>query len=89
MLQLNKPVTREYVDTAVRLGNCIVTSFHFRVSDTQTGWTTMESSKDGIAYAKSKGVRLYQAQVAEGVDVEKLKDYGYSGAQIRYVPDFS
>jgi len=89
VLQLNKPVTREYVDTAVRLGNCIVTSFHFRVSDTQTGWNTMEASKDGIAYASSKGVRVYQAQVAEGVDVEKLKDYGYSGAQMRYVADFS
>lgn len=89
VLQLNNPITREAVDTALQLGNCAVTSFHFRVSDTESGWQTMEASTDGIAYAQSNGVRLYQAQVAEGVDLEKLKSYGYSGAQLRFVPDFS
>ena len=41
----------------------------------------MEASADAIAYAKSKGVRLYQAQVAEGVDLERIKAYGFSGAR--------
>ena len=68
---------------------CIINTFHFRVSDTQTGWTTMEQSADGIAYAKAKSVKLYQAQVAQGVDVKKLIDAGYSGAQLRYVPAFT
>lgn len=89
VLQWNKPVTRVNVDTALRLGNCVITSFHFRVSDTQSGWATMEASADAIAYAKDKGVRLYQAQVTQDVDLEKLKEYGYSGAQLRFVPDFT
>lgn len=89
VLQYGKTLTRMDVDTAVRLGNCNITTFHFRVSDTQTGWTTMEQSADGIAYAKTKGVKLYQAQVAQGVDVKKLIEAGYSGAQLRFVPEFT
>lgn len=88
VLQLHKPITRMDVDTAVRLGNCIITSFHFRVTDTETGWATMDASADGIAYAKSKNIRLYQAQVTSAVSLEKLIEYGYSGAQVRFVPDF-
>jgi len=89
VLQYGKTLTRMDVDTALRLGNCIVNTFHFRVSDTQTGWTTMEQSADGIAYAKAKGVKLYQAQVAQGVDIKKLIEAGYSGAQLRFVPEFT
>ena len=89
VLQYGKVLTRMDVDTAVRLGNCIVTTFHLRVSDTQIGWATMEQSADGIAYAKDKGVKLYQAQVAQGVDLEKLIETGYSGAQLRVVPEFT
>lgn len=89
VLQLSRPVTKMDVDTAVRLGNCIITSFHFRVSDTESGWAVVDASADGIAYAASKGVRVYQAQVAEGVDVEKLIACGYSGAQLRFVPEFT
>ena len=89
VLQYGKALTRMDVDTAVRLGNCIVTTFHFRVSDTQSGWATMERSADGIAYAKDKGVKLYQAQVAQGVDLKKLIGAGYSGAQLRFVPEFT
>jgi len=89
VLQYGKNLTRTDVDTAVRLGNCIITTFHFRVSDTQTGWTTMEQSADGIAYAKDKGVKLYQAQVAQGVDIKKLIEAGYSGAQLRFMPEFT
>ena len=89
VLQYAKVLTRMDVDTAVRLGNCIVTTFHFRVSDTQTGWATMEQSADGIAYAKGKGVKLYQAQVAQGVDLKILIEAGYSGAQLRFQPEFT
>lgn len=88
VLQYNQPITRKDVDAAVKLGNCVLTSFHFRVSDIQSGWATMDASADGITYAKAQGVRLYQAQVCEGVDLQKLKEYGYSGAQLRFVPDF-
>ena len=89
VLQYGKVLNRMDVDTAVRLGNCIVTTFHFRVSDTQSGWATMEQSADGIAYAKDKGVKLYQAQVAQGVDLKKLIEAGYSGAQLRFQPEFT
>ena len=89
VLKYGKVLTRMDVDTALRLGNCNITTFHFRVSDTQTGWATMEESADGIAYAKSKGVKLYQAQVAQGVELKKLIEAGYSGAQLRFVPEFT
>ena len=77
------------MDDALQLGNCLITSFHFRQTDVQTGWATMEQSADGIAYAKDKGVKLYQAQVAQGVDVKKLIQAGYSGAQLRFTPEFT
>ena len=89
VVKLNKPITREDVEDALQLGNCLITSFHFRQTDTQTGWATMEQSADAIAYAKTKGVKLYQAQVAQGVDVKKLIEAGYSGAQLRFVPEFT
>ena len=82
-------ITRADVDEALQLGNCLINSFHFRQTDIQTGWATMEQSADGIAYAKAKGVKLYQAQVAQGVDLEKLIEAGYCGAQLRFVPEFT
>lgn len=89
VLKFNKPITRADVDEALQLGNCLINSFHFRQTDIQTGWATMEQSADGIAYAKAKGVKLYQAQVAQGVDLEKLIEAGYCGAQLRFVPEFT
>ena len=88
VLQYGKPLTRINVDTALRLGNCIITTFHFRVSDTESGWAVMDASADGFQYAKSKGVKFYQAQLTSAVDLKKLMEYGYSGAQLRFVPDF-
>lgn len=89
VLQWNQPVTSMDVDTTLRLGNCVITSFHFRVSDTESSWATIEASAEAIAYAQSKGVPLYQAQVCKGVDLQKLKEYGYSGAQLRFLPEFT
>lgn len=89
VLKFNKPITRTDVDEALQLGNCLLTSFHFRQTDVQTGWATMEQSADAIAYAKAEGVKLYQAQVAQGVDIKKLIEAGYSGAQLRFVPEFT
>lgn len=89
VLQYGKPLTRMNVDTALRLGNCIITTFHFRVSDPESGWAVMESCADGFAYAKDKGVKLYQAQLTSAVDLKKLIEYGYSGGQLRYVPSFT
>lgn len=88
VLQLNKTLTRMDVDTAIRLGNCEVGHFVFRRTDMETGWGVIEASADGIAYAKSKGVRLAVGQVCAGADLDRLMSYGYSGAQLRYVPDF-
>ena len=48
----------------------------------------MDRSADALAYAKEKGVTLYQAQVCEGVDLQRLMSYGYDGAQLRFIPDF-
>lgn len=88
VLQKNNLVTRMDVDAALRLGNCAVTSFHFNAADSETGWGLMEASADALAYAKEKGVTLYQAQVCQGVDLQRLMSYGYDGAQLRFVPDF-
>lgn len=88
VLQYGKTLTRMDVDTAIRLGNCVVCPFVFRVSDTETGWSKLEESADGLAYAKAKGVRVYTGQMCAGTDISKLIEYGISGAQLRYVPDF-
>lgn len=88
VLQYGKTLTRMDVDTAIRLGNCEVGHFVFRRTDMETGWGVIEASADGIAYAKSKGVRLAVGQVCAGADLDRLMSYGYSGAQLRYVPDF-
>lgn len=66
VLQYGKILTRMDVDTAVRLGNCMVCAFLFRVSDMETGWSKLEECADGLAYAMTKGLltqrRLSSAQ---------------------------
>lgn len=89
VLKYGKILTRMEVDTAFRLGNCMVCPFLFRVSDKETGWSMLEACADGLAYAKTKGVRVYTAQMCAGTDIPKLIEYGISGAQLRFVPEFT
>lgn len=53
------------------------------------GWAVVDASADGFQYAKSKGVTLYQAQLTNAVDLKKQMEYGYSGKQLQYVPQFT
>lgn len=87
VLPLRKVVERADVDTAIRLGNCLVTSFHFTASNINDGWAPMDASRDGIAYAAEKGVAVYQAQVGSAIPLEQLTCRGYSGAQLLYAPN--
>lgn len=89
VLRLRKVIERSDVDTALRLGNCLVTSFHFTSANIDDGWEPLEASKDGIAYAAENGVAVYQAQVGSAVPLEQLTSRGYSGAQLLYAPNFA
>lgn len=87
VLRLRKVIERSDVDTAIRLGNCLVTSFHFKATDIDDGWAPMDASRDAIAYAAENGVAVYQAQVGAAIPLEQLISRGYSGAQLLYVPN--
>ena len=77
---------RSEVDTAVRLGNCLINCFHFTAKFPTEGTPYMDESADAIAYAASKGVEVYQAQVSECIDIDDLIRRGFSGAQMLYAP---
>ena len=89
VLKYGKILTRMDVDTALRLGNCMVCPFLFRFSDRETGWSKLDECGDGLAYAKAKGVRVYTGQMCAGTDIPKLIEYGISGAQLRFAPEFT
>ena len=89
VLKYGKILTRMDIDTALRLGNCMVCPFLFRVSDQETGWSKLGECADGLAYAKTKGVRVCTAQMCTGADIPKLIEYGISGVQLRFVPEFT
>lgn len=88
VLPLRKVLERSDVDEAIQLGNCILTTFHFTGADATGGYPIMDASADAITYAASKGVKIYQAQVLEAVDLNDLIRRGYSGAQMFFAPTF-
>ena len=86
VLPLRKVMEKADVDTALRLGNCLLNCFHFTGSDPVGGMDIMKASAEAIAYALEKGVAVYQAQVSENITPEELMKYGISGAQMFYAP---
>ena len=78
----NGRFTKATVDTAVNLGNCILSLFNFP-EERFGGFRALDSYKKVIAYAQRKGVTLYAAIIDDATIVERLEKYGISGAQMR------
>ena len=85
VLPSNDPFTTQAVDDVLALGHCILTGLHFPNGD---GYTALSNASTAIAYAKSKGVRLYEAIIyTDGSNnIEGLLSYGITGAQFATTP---
>lgn len=78
-------ITKEFVDSAIGLGNCRVVIFCFSSSSTDA--TVLDNSAEAIAYAIENDVRVDTAQVADGISISDLLARGITGAQMTVAPD--
>jgi len=86
-----KPLERADIENALRLQNCLVCGFHYRWNslDQTEGKALMQASVDALSYAASKGVKVWQAIVYDESVIAELQAFGFSGAQVRYIPSIS
>ena len=87
MMEYESELTVEVIDEVASMGNCVINAFDF------SKITKFKDVDDVIDleildYAKTKNVRVYEAQVHSMAIVNKLKEYGYSGAQMMVAPVF-
>lgn len=83
----NTNPTKEAIDKAAEMGNCIVCgSSLFQIKKVKD----MEEMIDLeiLDYAKAKNVPLYETQVGSNAIANKLKQYGYAGVQMTVVTNF-
>lgn len=75
--QANKVLTKDSIDKAVSLGNCMVSGFDFGAGQGGIGNLT----EDVLAYAREKDIRVYEG-LCDISDVDDLIKLGVAGAQI-------
>jgi len=78
----NAPLTKEMIDTAASLGNCVVCAF-WAMDMPEILDDMYEKSKDAIAYAKEKNVPLHLAQVSNTENLKLGIERGFTGFQCR------
>ena len=85
VLASNSAITTGAVDDVAALGNCILSGFHFPNGD---GLSGLDDCATAIAYAHSKGVRLYEAIIYTDADttLDGLMQRGIAGAQFATTP---
>lgn len=96
VLPARKPLTKEDVDRALSLGNCLVCTFTFPFTDYPEdvngdgvidGFDALENSKEALAYAREKDIRIYSAINNSNDHIDKLMAYGVMGVQINVAPE--
>lgn len=78
-------LTKEVVDGVARLKNAMICMFSFDPYsyDKPIGnYEVIEKSKEAMDYAKELHIPLYQAQIYDMADREKLIEYGFTGFHI-------
>ena len=87
LMRDNENPTKEIIDTAASMGNCIISASSVskitKVKDVEAA-----INFEILDYAKTKNVRLYETQVRSMAIANKLKEYGYAGAQMVVAPVF-
>ena len=73
------PLTKEIVDTAIALGNCVVCFYMQR--ECQFEGKVYEQSKDALRYAKEKGVILHLAFATDQESYQLGLQRGFTGFQ--------
>lgn len=88
VLNAGEKISIKAINNAISLGNCIISGFDFPDESTQGGFTDLDSIPEVLEYARKHDIRLYEAQVNSMEQIERLIEYGISGAQILIVPEF-
>lgn len=96
VLPARKLLTKEDVDEALQLGNCLVCVFMFSFTDYPEdangdgvidGFDALEQSKEALAYAQEKDVRIYSAINRSFGEIDRLMEYGVMGVQMLAQPE--
>ena len=74
-------LSKERIDTAHELGNCLITLFNFP-TDAHGGFMSLDDYGELFDYAYEKNVKLYAAIVESVSYLDELRGYGISGAQM-------
>lgn len=90
-----KLITKEDIDRADRLGNCLICGFMFSFTDYPVdangdgvidGFDALELSKEALEYAQQKDIRIYSAINRSFDHIERLMEYGVMGVQMLAQP---
>lgn len=77
-------LTRNSIDKAWALGNCIANGFDF---PSFGGLDDLDAISDVLQYAHEKGVRVYEAIANSTTTIDSLMERGIMGAHLTFVPD--
>ncbi len=86
MLKYGTALTKEDIDQASAIGNCVVTDFSYSNASTVADVEKV-IDKSVLEYAEEKEIRIYEAQVHSMAIANALKKHGISGAQMMVAPD--
>ena len=88
VLASNGTLTKENVDRADSMGNMLICGFHFASDTLDIEGKLGEETIEAIKYAHEKDIRIYEGQIHTMEQVDKLMEYGITGAQIMFNPSF-
>ena len=87
VLNLGERISIAAINRAISFGNCIISGFDFPDESTQGGFGDLSSIPEVLEYARSHNIRLYEAQVDNLDHIDRLMEYGISGAQMLIPPE--
>lgn len=95
VLPARKLITKEDIDRADQLGNCLICGFMFSFTDYPEdangdgvidGFDALELSREALEYAREKDIRIYSAINRSFDHIDRLMQYGVMGVQMLAEP---